>query len=378
MDLVDLVRIGLRRWYIAVPASLIVLVASLAVYSSVDLEYKSTGSLLLFAPREAVVAQNPLLGFNSLNVPASVTAQVVSSLETRERLASLGASPDYEVGVDPANPAPLVIAVATGGLEQARRTVELVLAEVASDLERRQKALGAPPGTWITAEIVTPPTRPVAQSGARTRAFIAVFMVGMVLSAGLTLLVDVVGDRRSGAPRRRRRARDASDAWEPDAVPAPVPPPFPSVPAAAPPATWGPVEPRREMTASAPVPPAPPVPAPGPAAPTPAPRSTPAPQRDPGRPVPAPASSGPDTAAPAPPAAVAPAPSAPAPQPAPVPPPPAPPPPATGSPASPPEGHESGDGAARVWRRHPYLVAREGDVPPADDGETAVRKSGTD
>lgn len=404
MDLVDLVRIGLRRWYVAVPASIVVVLASLVVRSSVDLEYKSTGSLLLFAPREARVAENRLLAFNSLNVPASVSAQVVSSLETKEKLIAQGASGDYEVGLDPSNPAPLVIAVATGSLEQAKRTVELVLAEVDADLERRQVALGAPPETWITTEIVTPPTKPVAQSGARTRAFIAVLMVGMALVAGLTLLVDLVLDRRSGAPRLRRRAASTEGAGPgtpapdagvaaappptgpvtppPAATPPPVPAPGPAfaprppAPAAPPrsavPPTPRPAPPAAASTPAAPSRSAPPAPRPAPSAPAPprpaAAGSPPPPAPAPPRPATAahpPAPGAPATAAPPPPAA-----------PAAAPPPAAAPAPAPGAPQ--PATADRGDGAIPLRRRHPYLLARHDDDPPGDDGSSSVRKSGTD
>ena len=325
MDLVDLVRIGLRRWYVAVPAAILVLVASLGVRSSVDLEYKSTGTLLLFAPKEAIVAQNRLLAFNSLNVPASVTAQVVSSLATREKLVAMGASADYEVGLDPTNPAPLVTAVATGGLEQAKRTVELVLAEVDEDLRRRQVALGAPPDTWITTEIVTPPTKPVAQGGARTRAVIAVLMVGMALAAGLTLAVDLVMDRRAGTPRRRRRTAPhpgiEPDALAPEAgVPSPPVAVAPAVPS---PAAEPAVAPRSSL------PPAPRSPAPSP----------PQPVTPPARGV---------------------AVTWPFPTPQPM-------------------SADRGGSGFPLQRRHPYLVVDEsGEQQPADGGGPPTRKSGTD
>lgn len=205
MDLIDLLRIGLRRWYVAVPAVLLVLAGSLLARSSVELTYKSTGSLLLFAPREPDASKNRILAFNSLEVPASVAAQVVGDAVTRERVEARGGSKSYELGLDPANPAPLVLVVATGTLDQAQPTVQLVLDEVSADLERRQTALGAPPETWITTEVVTPPTEPEPQNGSRTRAFIAVFLVGLALAAGLTIAVDLLLDRR------RRRTGSAAD-----------------------------------------------------------------------------------------------------------------------------------------------------------------------
>ncbi|MFP5376699.1 MAG: hypothetical protein ACLGIO_07970 [Acidimicrobiia bacterium] len=400
-------RIGLRRWYVAVPAGIIVLLASLVVRSSVALEYKSTGSLLLFAPRDAVVAQNPLLGFNSLHVPASVTAQVVSSLETRERLVARGASENYEVGLDPSNPAPLVIAVAIGGREEARRTVELVLAEVEADLERRQEGLGAPPETWITTEVVTPPTRPIAQAGARTRAFIAAVMVGSALAAGLTLLADLLLSRRGRTSGRR----------EPDATDEPAPEaPVPAPAGASRPAAVG-----RQATTAAPVPapPGPPAPAGGPetssVAPHPAPTPNPSPTRnltpapaaraEPGPAVPGPAAARPGAPHPAPtapatvpvpppervphvPASLTGGPPAPARRPAaPAPPPqpatpaassPPPQPAAAASPGSPTGSPDSGHGVIPVRRRHPYLVAREDEAPADENGQAPARKSGTD
>ncbi|MGH9151305.1 MAG: hypothetical protein ACRD03_02635, partial [Acidimicrobiales bacterium] len=205
MDLLDLVRIAIRRWYVAVPAVFLVVVAAFAARASVELTYKSTGSLLLFAPRESTVSKNRLLGFNSLAVPAAVSARVVGDAATREKLRDLGASEDYEVGLDPSNPAPLVIAVATGGFEQAPMTVDLVLKEVSADLQQRQEALGAPPETWITTDVVTPPTRPAAETGSRTRTFLSVLVLGMGVAALVTVAVDRIVE---GRERRRRGSVD--------------------------------------------------------------------------------------------------------------------------------------------------------------------------
>ena len=68
VDLIDVLRIAIRRWYVAFPLGILTAVGSLFVYSSVELTYKSTGSVLLFAPRVPNVEENRLLGFNSLQV----------------------------------------------------------------------------------------------------------------------------------------------------------------------------------------------------------------------------------------------------------------------------------------------------------------------
>jgi len=221
MDFLDLLRIAFRRFYVVVPAVALSIFAAMTVSSSVQATYKSTGSILLFAPIDPDVRANRLLGFNSLEVPATITAQVVGDEQTRRRLAEEGASVDYQLGLDPSNPAPLIGVVAEGGREQAPLTVSLVMAEVSAELERRQLALGAPPQTWITTEVVSPPQAPVLQTGSRTRAFIAVLLLGLGATGGLTVVFDLALYRRR-LRRAARRARREAARSEPERETAPA------------------------------------------------------------------------------------------------------------------------------------------------------------
>lgn len=225
MDLFDLTRIAFRRWYFVLPAIALVVAGALSVRSSVEVTYRSTGSILLFAPRVSDSSLNRLLGFNSLIVPAGVVAQVVSLGDTRERLVAQGASEKYEVGLDPVNPAPLVFVTAEGGLEQAPLTITLVLAEVSAELQRRQEALGAPPETWITAEVVAPPQAPVVQTGSQTRSFIGVLVLGLGVTAGLTVGLDALLHRRKLRRSAKKRRLAVGSAGAPPGPPHHTAPP---------------------------------------------------------------------------------------------------------------------------------------------------------
>lgn len=217
MDLVDLLIIARRRWYVVLPMLLLTAAAALLVRASVEIAYRADGSLLLFAPRTPDPSTNPFLGFNNLSIPANVVVEVVDGIEVREKLADEGAAGDYEVGLDPSNPAPLIIVIAEGGKEQAPMTVRRVLQELDDELMRRQEQLGAPKESWITTGIVRLPEDPVEDSGSRTRAFIAVLFLGCAVTGGVTILVNTVLDGRAA------RRRPAGDEDEPAAGAGPEP-----------------------------------------------------------------------------------------------------------------------------------------------------------
>lgn len=206
MDFVDLIKLGFRRWYVAVPAGVLALLAAFTARSSVDITYMSSGSLLVVAPMRSDGAANRLLTYGNLLVPATIATQVVSDVPARDKLVAEGAAATYEVGLNPSSSAPFIFAQATGTVEQAPRTVEMVLRAVSAELERRQLALGAPPDTWITTEVLTAPTPPTPENGSRTRAFLVVLMLGLGAGAVLTIFADRFGDYR-----RRRRTSTAID-----------------------------------------------------------------------------------------------------------------------------------------------------------------------
>lgn len=284
MDLLALVRVMARRWYLALPLLGLTLLLAIVSYAKVTPVYEARGSMLLFAPALADDAEgraNPYLLYGNLKVAANVVSEVVSQKEIQEELAATGATGDYEVGTDPMTIEPTVVVVATGSDDVAPRTVLAVMQVFERELRAAQEQASAPPRTWITTRVVTPPGELTEQFGGKLRVVAVVLFLGFAV----TLIVAFGAD----ALARSRVRQEGVEAPDEGLAPAPA---TMAAAAEAPPWANGPPAPRAAPRAqdgarpSAPPQPAPPQPRPQPR-PQPAPR--PAVPATPPQPAPRPA-----------------------------------------------------------------------------------------
>ncbi|HVM05306.1 MAG TPA: hypothetical protein VM242_09045, partial [Acidimicrobiales bacterium] len=218
MDLLALVRVMARRWYLALPLLGLTLLVAIVSYAKVTPVYEARGSMLLFAPALADDAEgraNPYLLYGNLKVAANVVSEVVSQKEIQEELAATGATGDYEVGTDPMTIEPTVVVVATGSDDVAPRTVLAVMQVFERELRAAQEQASAPPRTWITTRVVTPPGELTEQFGGKLRVVAVVLFLGFAV----TLIVAFGAD----ALERSRARQQGVEAPDEGLAPAPVP-----------------------------------------------------------------------------------------------------------------------------------------------------------
>ncbi len=255
VDLFTTIRILARRWYVVLPALLLTVAGAAATMRAVAPTYEVSAAVVLLGPATAgapVAGQpapppvNPYLEFGgALETTGLILSRSLMSESTVDRLAAQGATATYEVGTGSEGGSPIVNVIATGpDQEAAKRTAAIVMAELRSELARRQVAAGAPASQFIRVEDVTRPDSATRTSGSRLRAVAAVMALGIALSFGLGFMAEAIAARRAG------RAAD----------PAPAPPsqaalsaPAASTPLAAPPPA-GALEPEPEPTGSGPRP----------------------------------------------------------------------------------------------------------------------------
>lgn len=278
MDLLALVRVLARRWYLALPLLGFTLLLTIVSYAKVTPVYEARGSMLLFAPALADDAEgraNPYLLYGNLKVAANVVSEVVSQPEIQEELAAAGASGDYEVGTDPMTIEPTVVVVATGRDDVAPRTVLAVMQVFDRELRAAQEQASAPTRTWITTRVVTPPGELTEQFGGKLRVVAVVLFLGCAVTVITSFTADALA-------RSRARREEGVEAPEGDVAPAGVP--VPATAAAGPSTRW----------TDGPPPPEPAPPSPVPAAPSaqPRPASRP-PAARPQQPAPRPVATGP-------------------------------------------------------------------------------------
>ena len=118
---------------------------------------------------EDVEKINPLLAFDgSLETTAQIIRQVLRDPATKKEL---GVGPDAQQGVDyevtngdatTSGPFLFIDVTSESPATSEDMTVAVVKRSV-QELESRQKAVGAPPQTFITAEVLVKPTVPEAQ-----------------------------------------------------------------------------------------------------------------------------------------------------------------------------------------------------------------------
>lgn len=220
MDILAAVRIMLRRWHVVLSGLVLTAVAAFTVMQSIAPTYQAKGSAMIVSPppletEEGVnpLSLNPYARFDaSTSVLAGVTVEIMNDIDVRERLALEGASPGYQIGQSNSTPV-LWVVVVDPDPQQAIRSTSMVLAAVGVELDRRQAEAGAPEESRIRSFVVTEPTRAIALTGARVRAFTAVAVLGLAASISLAFVVEAFAQARR---RRRDAVESRGELWAAD------------------------------------------------------------------------------------------------------------------------------------------------------------------
>ncbi len=225
MDLWDLTRLLLRRWYFAVPMLLASVTAVVITAQTISPDYKSTGYMQLIPPPSAGKPQDPDakprpanpwldLGYNALGNAAALTITDPTALE---RLADEGFTDSVTVVLNDRTPLFEIEAVGNSK-DQAAGTVRRVIKLLQDDIGVKQKQYGALAEDTISTLIINDGSAPEQDSGKVKRVLIVAAGVGVLLTTALTIALDYWLRRRS-----HRKAGEAEDGGEIPAVPEPAP-----------------------------------------------------------------------------------------------------------------------------------------------------------
>ena len=197
MDFSEAMRALARRWYVAVPALLLVFAIAFVVTQHTPKQYESTGTVVLTEP-DPKHAANPLLIFDgSLNTAASLLIQSLNSPDTAAQLKAQGGTADYTAS-DGSLTGPYVVVTAdarTSG--SVRGTVALAMTYVRQELVARQRALNAPTAQYIVVRDVITPTPPVLKQGGKTRLLGALGVLAVAASLCAAFAAETYVKRRS-------------------------------------------------------------------------------------------------------------------------------------------------------------------------------------
>ena len=235
MDLFDVLKACIRRWYIFVPIIAITAAIGYMNYSSVKPVYYARTSISLAGPsvkfqppatlEGQTISTNGLIDAGGVSLLANILASVLSDGPTREQVSNSGGTASYSAFMQSsavgAQQIPVLTVQSSGSNPQSvARTLQLAVAQAGPVLKNIQAAAQVPTSTMFTVLPVTNLPEPVGSYPSRTRklgsTLVGGLLVAVIASAGVDAAVEAV--------RRRRRSRD--DATEPtigagDTQPAP-------------------------------------------------------------------------------------------------------------------------------------------------------------
>ncbi|MBE1484732.1 hypothetical protein [Plantactinospora soyae] len=235
MDLLDLLKLMFRRWYVSAPVVVVTLGAALAFGLAIQPEYKTEVAILLVPPTTSAAAPEPDAtprpGNPWLRIGENAMAQAVqisiSAHDARTKIATAGGDPDYEVGLVTRSSI-LTVAVVAADEESARKTVQAVTQLIHDEVAGQQAQYEPNPGEQITTEVLDPGLNIVQSRSNVLRAQVVIAAIGALLAAVSAVVYDAVARRRATARLGQRRDGRAPVAWNGNAGQAMVGAPRPA------------------------------------------------------------------------------------------------------------------------------------------------------
>jgi hypothetical protein len=204
VDLWDLTRLLLRRWYFAVPMLAVTVTVVVLAAQQVSPDYKSTGYMQLIpAPSTGKVADpkakprpaNPWLdlGYAALANAAIITVTDPTSLD---KLKADGYSDSVTIVLNERTPLFEIEAVGSTKI-QATETVQRVIKLLQNDVASKQRQYNTMPEDTISTLIINDGNTPSLESGKVKRLLIVAAGLGVLLTTAATIALDYWLRRRS-------------------------------------------------------------------------------------------------------------------------------------------------------------------------------------
>jgi hypothetical protein len=234
VDLFDVVRSCLRRWYVLLPLLLVTGAFSYHVYSSVKPAYYSNAVIGLTPPSTrndanpiggGEVPRNGLLDVGGANLIANIATIGLSGPAVADQVKAAGGAV-YTVRMFPIPESfqqlPLImIEVSAADAATALRTVELVVSQAEPTVLALQKQANVPEREVANSFVVSPPAVPIAGMPSRTRSTLVIFCAGSGIALVLAVVIDLIAVRiRARRKKSNHLDRDQTGTPEPGFTPA--------------------------------------------------------------------------------------------------------------------------------------------------------------
>lgn len=219
MDLLDVVRIFFKRWYVGLPILLIAVWFAYTSYASVQPLYYANSVVTIAPPSQRIpyseagkpVEVNGLLEVGGPSLLTNMAVIACNDDAVKAKVMEAGGKWGYTVKNFPSptgqTPLPLIMVESSqADAATAKNTVELAALQIDPVLQQLQRNVGVPEAQIVRAVVVTPPV-PVKAFPSRTRSSLGLFAGGLVLSILAAVVTDLLVTRVAGKMRNRRVAR---------------------------------------------------------------------------------------------------------------------------------------------------------------------------
>jgi hypothetical protein len=221
VDLFDVIKGCLRRWYVMLPVLIGTVWFCHHKYAEVRPVYYSSAVVGLAAPNtqfvqappdQIQVPHNGLLDIGGASLISNLLVLELRDPTVGAQVTAAGGS-YYTVRMFPVPPTqpdlPLVMIESTEPIPAAsEKTVSTVVAQVEPILRNIQLQAGVPEGQMVKALVVSPPSPPLVGIPSRTQSTVVIAVGGAGISVLLALVVDVFMLRRKV---RKAKARGPGD-----------------------------------------------------------------------------------------------------------------------------------------------------------------------
>jgi len=200
MDLLGLIMILVRRWYIFLLLVAVTVGGLAYVYPVLKPDYQATGTLLLAPPNSQTqliqsqptqIPVNPLLATNTGMLGVAATIASLGGSQAERHLLATDYGLTYTIVVD--GHAPVITVQGTAQSDDAVvNGVGVLLAYLRDQLNILQQSLGAPPNQLVTSKVLDAPQTAVVSNSSRNKVALILAFVGFLVACSITFIFDGV------------------------------------------------------------------------------------------------------------------------------------------------------------------------------------------
>jgi len=216
MDLWDVTKLMVRRWYVALPILAVTVIAALWTTSTVKPDYEATTNVTLLPPtvrEEANTGKRQTVNPWDTESLTVATLTYLNSKRLHDQMAADGFSQVWSADTDIRFRSLIIIKVTASGPEKAQESARKLQELVTTEVERQQKAYNLKPGEEITTIPFDNGDNLETKTSKAKRALIVVIGIGMIITVAFTVGLDALLRWRAG--RRLRGPKPLQGAGAP-------------------------------------------------------------------------------------------------------------------------------------------------------------------